>query len=163
MEPRFARHPATWIAVLALLVAGGGTGYAAAQLTGKDIKNGSLTGKDVKDGSLSAKDADNSLEGPPGPKGAPGSAGPSGPAGPGSTFTTVTLPGTSAAGVMEYENVANCPIGATVVSAGYVVTPSQSGLRVVRSYAIDADSWLVRAESPTPAQISITIVAICVS
>lgn len=59
--------PRALVAAAALLVlASGGVGYAASQITGKQIKNGSvtgadiknksLTGKDVKDGSLSAVD-----------------------------------------------------------------------------------------------------------
>jgi hypothetical protein len=37
---------------LALVVAAGGAGYAAATITGADIKNNSVTGKDVKESSL---------------------------------------------------------------------------------------------------------------
>ena len=58
--------PSLALSVAALLVALGGTGYAAAtidggdvrnnSLTGKDVKQKSLTGKDVRDGSLRAKD-----------------------------------------------------------------------------------------------------------
>ena len=48
--------PSLAISVAALLVALGGTGYAAATLTGADIKNQTVTGKDVKNGSLKAKD-----------------------------------------------------------------------------------------------------------
>jgi hypothetical protein len=44
------------VATLALIVAVGGTSYAATQITGKDVKNGSLKGKDVKDASLTGKD-----------------------------------------------------------------------------------------------------------
>jgi hypothetical protein len=58
--------PSLTVSVAALLVALGGTGYAAAtidgddvrnnSLTGKDVMQKSLTGKDVQDGSLRAKD-----------------------------------------------------------------------------------------------------------
>jgi hypothetical protein len=41
------------VATLALFVALGGTGYAASQLTGRDIKNRSLSGVDVKKNALS--------------------------------------------------------------------------------------------------------------
>ncbi len=51
-RPRYADIVAT----LALVVALGGTSYAAVQITGKDVKNESLKGKDVKDGSLSGKE-----------------------------------------------------------------------------------------------------------
>ncbi len=44
------------VATLALVVALGGTSYAAVQVTGKDVKNNSLSGKDVKNNSLTGKD-----------------------------------------------------------------------------------------------------------
>ena len=190
-NPSTLSQPATWIAVLALLVAGGGTGYAAAQLTGKDIKNESLTGKDIKNGSLSANDGDGSFKGDPGaagpsgaagptgPAGPSGAAGPSGPAGPsgavgpsgpagpaggpgpGTTFTTVTKAGQYVFG--SHEEVADCPIGSKVLSAGYVVS-SPDDTHVVRSYAIDLDTWLVRVANPNgTSNFQITIVATCYS
>jgi hypothetical protein len=78
------------VAMIALFVALGGTGYAAltvtsktvkdGSLTGKDIKNSSITGTDVKDKSLKAADFGDQL--PAGPQGAPGPQGAQGPAGP---------------------------------------------------------------------------------
>lgn len=47
--------PGLVIAVVALVFALGGGAYAAATITGKDIKNGSITGKDIKKGSLTGK------------------------------------------------------------------------------------------------------------
>ncbi|HKG02771.1 MAG TPA: hypothetical protein VKB03_06290 [Conexibacter sp.] len=47
--------PGLVIAVVALVLALGGGAYAAATITGKDIKNGSITGKDIKKGSLTGK------------------------------------------------------------------------------------------------------------
>lgn len=67
--------PATVLAALALSVAMGGTGYAAATVTGANVKNSSLTGKDVKNKSLSAKDFKGSVQGPQGPAGPAGAAG----------------------------------------------------------------------------------------
>src|SRR4051794_9644745 len=43
-------------ATLALFVALGGSSYAAAKLTGRDIKDGTVTGRDVRNGSLGAAD-----------------------------------------------------------------------------------------------------------
>lgn len=79
------------VATLALFIALGGVGYAAATLpensvgapqlkknavTGSKVRNSSLTGSDVKDRSLSAKDFRGSVQGP---KGDPGpSTGPAG-------------------------------------------------------------------------------------
>src|SRR3954454_15216087 len=81
------------VATLALFVALGGTSYAAAKLTGKDIKDSSLTGRDVKDKSLTGQDVkDRSLKladcgdplptGPRGAAGADGVKGDRGPQGP---------------------------------------------------------------------------------
>lgn len=94
-----SRVVAVGVAAAALTVLAGGTGYAAAKITGADIVNGSvgsidirddnLTGVDVKDGSLAAKDlspsARQQLEGergqrgPQGPQGQQGQQGPAGP------------------------------------------------------------------------------------
>jgi hypothetical protein len=147
------RQPATWIALLALLVAGAGTGYAAAQLTGADIKNASLTGKDIKNGSLSAKDGDGSFEGERGP------------IGPGTTFTTVTNVVNSAGAVTQLEGTADCALGAHVVSGGHVLTSGTNvtDVNVTRSYAVDTDSWLIRAFSSTSQTIQLTVIATCAS
>jgi len=106
MEPNRRRHPsyADVTATLALFVALGGTSYAALNLTGKDVKNGSLTGLDLKDGSVGGADlktgsvtgadlkdgsigvadlvaAARGAAGPAGPPGAPGPPGAEGKAG----------------------------------------------------------------------------------
>jgi hypothetical protein len=64
----------------------GGTGYAAATITGADVKNSSLTGKDVKNKSLSVKDFKGSVAGPQGP------AGPAGAVRAFGSFTNAGLP-----------------------------------------------------------------------
>ena len=51
--------PSTTLSAAALLVALGGTGYAAATIDGDDVKNSSLTGQDVKNQSLTGKDVAN--------------------------------------------------------------------------------------------------------
>ncbi len=53
---RFRPSPALAVAFVALLVALGGTAYAAIVVTGKNVRNGSLTGADIKDGSLGRTD-----------------------------------------------------------------------------------------------------------
>jgi uncharacterized protein YjbI with pentapeptide repeats len=56
--------PALVVALLALVVALGGTSYAAVKIGSAQIKNNSVTGKDVKDKSLTGKDVkDASLTG----------------------------------------------------------------------------------------------------
>lgn len=96
---RLRRHLtyANVAASLALFVALGGVGWAAATLpknsvgsaqikknavTASKIKSGSVTGAKVKDGSLTAKDFGTLPTGPQGPKGDTGAQGPQGPAGP---------------------------------------------------------------------------------
>ena len=51
--------PSLTLSVAALLVALGGTGYAAATIDGDDVRNNSLTGQDVKNQSLTSKDVAN--------------------------------------------------------------------------------------------------------
>ena len=102
MAARLSRpSPAMIVASVALLVALGGTSYAASQLSGADIRDGSLTGADVRsrsltehdlksgtltgaavrDGSLLAKDF-RAGQLPAGPRGETGDAGPAGASGP---------------------------------------------------------------------------------
>lgn len=94
---RFSRpSPAMVVALLALVFAMAGTGFAASSvinsssqikdgvITGADVKNSSLTGSDVKNKSLTADDFKGSVQGPKGdtgaggPKGDPGIQGPKG-------------------------------------------------------------------------------------
>src|SRR5947209_15380806 len=78
---RFRPSPAMVIACLALLLALGGTGYAAIKLpknsvTTYQVKDFSLLARDFKRGQIPAGPV-----GPQGPAGAQGPAGPAGPAG----------------------------------------------------------------------------------
>jgi hypothetical protein len=88
--------PALVVAVAALFVALGGTGYAAVSVTGRNVRDGSLTGRDIRNGSVTSGDIkDGTLRGsdfhsgvlstgsrgPAGPTGAKGATGPAGPAG----------------------------------------------------------------------------------
>lgn len=91
---------------LALVVALGGTGYAAVMISGSQIKDNTVTTKDIKDKTLKVKDfasgTKTSLKGATGPAGAtgatgatgaagaagaPGAAGATGPIGPSNVFT----------------------------------------------------------------------------
>jgi hypothetical protein len=76
------RHlsPSLAVSLLALVVALGGTAYAAALITGRDVKNNSLTGADIKNRSIKARDlaAGARLVGPAGPTGPTGPAGTAG-------------------------------------------------------------------------------------
>ena len=55
----FRPSPALVVAILALVMATGGTSFAAKLITGKDVKNSSLTGVDVKNSSLTGADVKN--------------------------------------------------------------------------------------------------------
>lgn len=90
---RFKPSPAMVVALLALVVALGGSAFAAGYVvtrssqikdgavTGQDVKNGSLTGADVKSRSLVASDFKDSVRGPVGPQGPKGDKGDPGPTG----------------------------------------------------------------------------------
>jgi hypothetical protein len=102
--------PATIISVLALVVATGGTSYAALSVTGKDVVNQSLSGKDIENQTLTGKDVKNaSLKGK---DFAPGQlpAGPQGPQGPAGAGRWVLI---NAAGQIEAQS------GGFSVTAGY--------------------------------------------
>ena len=79
------RH-GTAVAYLALFAALGGSAYAAATVTGSNIKDGTVTGKDVKNRSLGTSklsaSAVSSLTGQPGPAGPQGENGAAGERGP---------------------------------------------------------------------------------
>jgi hypothetical protein len=75
------------MATVAVFVALGGTGYAAASLTGRDIRDGTISTQDVKNRSLLKKDfkpgqLPRGAQGPQGIQGPKGDTGPTGPAGP---------------------------------------------------------------------------------
>jgi hypothetical protein len=89
----------------ALVVALGGTSYAAVMITGHDIKNGTVTTADVKDHNLKLKDfskrAKAGLHGAPGAVGPQGATGAQGPTGPSTVFSAA-----EASGVLLTSNAA---------------------------------------------------------
>lgn len=74
--------PAMMVAILALVVATGGSATAAVMISGKQIKNSSVTGKDVKNKSLTKADIRGAVRGAPGPRGPQGPSAPHGGQGP---------------------------------------------------------------------------------
>jgi hypothetical protein len=75
---RFRLSPAFPISLMALFVALGGIGYAAATVGTGDIKNGAVTSKKIKNGTIKKKDLKFTIptggaQGPAGPPGPPGS------------------------------------------------------------------------------------------
>lgn len=73
--------PAMAVSVMALVVAMGGTSYAAAMIGSADIKDDSVRSVDVKDGTLKKRDLRFDATGAQGPEGPAGPEGPEGPAG----------------------------------------------------------------------------------
>jgi hypothetical protein len=72
---------------------------------------------------------------------------------------------TAVNGSASKELTADCPAGTKVTGGGYVfsgVTPDDA-VSAVRNYAVDADTWLVRAQvvSDPPPQWGLTVVANC--
>lgn len=139
--------PAMVVACLALLVALGGTGYAALKLpansvgtaqlqanavTSAKVKNGALLSADFKSGQIPKGSA-----GPPGAQGPQGAKGDTGPAGPvdtskllGKTLTVVKTESVASGGV-DIQSV-DCPSGYEATGGG-----------------VDGDAFLiVRASNP---------------
>ncbi len=73
--------PALTVSVMALIVALGGTSYAAGMIGSADIKDDSVRSVDVRDDTLRKKDLRFDPTGQQGPVGPPGPVGPQGPAG----------------------------------------------------------------------------------
>lgn len=82
---RSLAHPSTAIAIVAVVAATGGIGYAAGRIGSAQIADNSIQSRDVRDGSLGTGDLSTSarraLRGATGPVGPAGSAGPAGAAG----------------------------------------------------------------------------------
>ncbi len=139
---------ANTVSVVALLVALGGTGYAAVQVTGDDVRDGSLTGADVRDGSLrpvdltagAVKTADQAARGPRGRRGPrgfrglrgrPGAAGPTGATGaPGATG-----PSGAAAGYAHVNSDGTVDLARSKNITGVNVVPQGSGTYCFRGLA----------------------------
>lgn len=134
----FARH---CVAYLALFIALGGTSYAASQITGAQVKDGTLTGADFAAGSISSdqlapqakasakrgKRGPRGYRGYRGPQGVPGVPGPAGAAGI-SQYEVVraTSPAQSNAGLTQW---VSCPSGKRVVG-GSGATNVTSGVYI---------------------------------
>ena len=137
---RFRPSPAMVVASLALLIALGGTGYAASQA----LPRNSVTTIQVKDHSLLARDfkAGQIPRGPAGPAGAAGPAGPQGPAGPAGSaggsakWALVRADGGIAAQSGGITLAAKPASGTYILSFGSTVTGK--GILATAAYAADA-------------------------
>ena len=106
--------PSMAVALTALFVALGGTGYAALTITGKNVRNSSLTGRDIKNNSVRSADVAGLLardfkagQLPAGPRGPAGSQGPQGQKGEKGDTGGAGAPGTARAYALVNAN--NCP------------------------------------------------------
>src|SRR3954454_1733710 len=123
---RLSRRHSLMVAYLALFAALGGSAYAAVQLTGKNIKDGTITGKDVKNHSLGTAKLSRTVvssiasgRGPAGPQGPQGERGATGADGP--TGATGPKGGTGPAGPQGAQGPAG-PEGPSGISGYAVVT-----------------------------------------
>lgn len=166
------RSYANVTSTLALFLALGGVGWAAATLprnsvgtaqlkrsavTGAKVRSGAVTGRHVKDRSLSARDFGGAL-----PAGATGAPGPQGPAGPQGAPGAQGAPGISGYVVVrEYsafnsddvkDVYATCPAGTRAIGGGALVNqPSGHAVALKKSLASPPDerAWYAQAFETT--------------
>lgn len=163
------------VTILALVVLGGGTAYAASasvkpnsvgesalqansvgpeelksdavgfqelkpeSVHGSKIKNESVTPEKLSPGAKSLLKGQTGATGAPGPPGPPGTTG---------LETEVVNQATATNTTSPKELSVHCPSG-PVLGGGYVLhsetAAGSAKLRAIRSYPVDADTWLVRA------------------
>lgn len=116
------------VTVALVVTASAGSAFAASQITGKDVKDGSLTGADLKNGSVGLKDLASSAR-VPGPKGDLGAQGPAGERGPAGTAGAAA----SAPQAVRVDRQPNgslakvpCPSGTTLIGGGFRAGNSNS-------------------------------------
>jgi hypothetical protein len=166
--------PSLAVSITALVVAMGGTGYAATKLSGSNIKTGTITGKQIKShslgtGKLSAKTIVqlHGATGPAGPAGAAGPAGPAGARGPAgaTSIAGLTRPQTPPVdlqpGVQKTTTVP-CPSGTVVVGGGVSAASSSTQVNINSSYPLSEDSWRADVNNGSNSVTSFTVYAICV-
>ena len=155
------RHT-TAVAYLALFAALGGSAYAAATVTGTNIKDGTITGRDVKNRSLGTNklsaSALGSLAGQPGP------AGPRGPSGI-SGWEMRTSPGTRLGAWKVGVASVDCASNQRALGGG-VSSTSQRTYVSESAPKNSGTGWAVRAHnysSDTPASIYAWVICAKVS
>ncbi len=134
---------ATVASTAALVIALGGTSYAAVKITGSNIADGTVTTKDVKNKSLNLKDMSpatkGKLKGATGAPGARGAAGPAGPAGPagkdGPSYARLAYDNTDTNITNQVSGddarvVYNVVVGGTYVLLGKVIIANNAGVNI---------------------------------
>jgi hypothetical protein len=146
MKGFIGRHrpsPSMAVALLALSVALGGTGYAAIKLPrnsvgSKQIKRNAVTGAKVKDFSLFANDfaAGQIPKGPTGPPGPKGDRGDRGPIGPSNAYYASKRAGVDLGAVLEQDvnvlTLPGLPAGSYIINAHLTAVKFTAGFSVVR-------------------------------
>jgi hypothetical protein len=166
-------NPSLAVSITALVVAMGGTGYAATKLSGSNIKAGTITGKQIKSRSLPAgklsANAIAQLRGAQGPAGATGPAGPAGPAGPegphGPGFDGLYTVKSAPIDVPIGQKIAaseQCPAGYVVTGGGVTTTYPGTQVSVGGSYPDGIDSWRGAVSNNSGMATTFTVYAVCV-
>jgi hypothetical protein len=178
---RFGRRPspALIVACVALLVALGGSSYAAIALAPnsvgtKQLRNNAVVSSKVKNRSLLRVDFKRGqvARGKTGAQGLPGRAGPAGPAGPGgpqgppglSGLEVVSMPSETSDSGSPKIAFARCPPGKKVIGGGVSVrgdqgTNAEEFVAVTRSHPIDARTWEAEAHEHTSTGLTWTLIA----
>ncbi|MBS1879215.1 MAG: hypothetical protein JST31_06865 [Actinobacteria bacterium] len=107
------------VTILAVVVLGGGTAYAASQLGKESVGTRQLKKEAVTPAKLSKK-AKSTLTGPAGPQGAAGATGPQGPAGSAVAYARIEANGTLDAGASK--NITSASLSS--ITGVYCITPS---------------------------------------
>ena len=166
--------PSLAVSITALVVAMGGTGYAATKLSGSNIKSGTITGKQIKSrslpaGKLSAKAIAqlHGAQGPAGPAGPAGAEGPAGPAGPigpngiAALKTVQSAPIDLPVGVQKQASQP-CPAGSVVMGGGISTTSTSSQVVINASYPDSYTKWRADVGNNSYAPTTFTVYALCV-
>jgi hypothetical protein len=172
---RRQRPASLLVAVLAVVLALGGTAAAAKMITGKKIKDESVTGKDIKDESLTADDFSGSVQGPQGPA---GPQGPQGIAGPADVHYVRSPLFAAAPQATSQIGSANCPADESVVGGGVLpggdrtmsVNASFPGDNPLGDDSIPSDAdtipddrWSVYVNNTATSSDEFRVYAICVA
>jgi hypothetical protein len=173
--------PALIVGALALLLALGGTGYAAVSLASNSvgaahIRSGAVGSPEVRNGSLRTADlapaTRRALRGQTGPQGPQGSQGPQGPKGdagpPGLSGVVIVQSSSSFESSPELTARVDCPQGKQLVGGGAGVWGRAMnwiprGVALVVSQAIDENTWLAKGQELVPTDESwlVQVRAVC--
>jgi hypothetical protein len=149
---RSLRHPATLIAIVALVVALTGSAYASGLISGKSIRNGTITG---------AKLANHTITGAKLGNGAVVPANLSAVVRGGlNYFQLVRTTGTVGAGATAAVE-AHCPSFAVPISGGYSI-PNATGTTVqIDDLELAGNGWMAQVVNSGGSAIQVTVDAIC--